>query len=77
MLLTVEIKNNAKTSDAEVAICFDEEGLSFLIEKLSRLKGVKNHVHFMTPSWAGNELTEAKQGDSDYELFNHLRLIKK
>jgi hypothetical protein len=76
MLLTVEIKNEDKVSDSEVAICFDEEGLSFLVERLSALKGKLDHTHLMTPSWAGNELTEVKQGGDEYTLGNHLRLVK-
>lgn len=76
MLLTVELKDGGKSSEAEAAICFDEEGLDFLIDKLVQLKGKKDHDHLMTPSWAGHELGELKQGGSDYELVNHLRLVK-
>ena len=76
MILTVELKNHAEKPVAEVAICCDEEGLNFLIEKLERLRGKRDHTHLMTPSWAGNELTEHKQGGLDYQLINHLRLVK-
>ena len=76
MLLSVELKDRAKRDQAEVVLCFDEEGLTFLIEKLTRLRGRKDHEHLMTPAWAGNELTEIKQGGSDHELVNHLRLVK-
>jgi hypothetical protein len=76
MKLTVEIKFLKQTKPSEVALCFDEEGLAFLIKKLSCLRGEVDHVHLMTPSWSGNELTEEKQGGSEYELINHLRLVK-
>ena len=76
MILTLEIKDGAKPTEAEAALCFDDEGLEFLIEKLTRLRGKRDHEHLMTPSWAGNELTEVKQGSAEYELVNHLRLVK-
>lgn len=76
MILTLEIKDGAKPTEAEAALCFDDEGLEFLIEKLIRLRGKRDHEHLMTPSWAGNELTEVKQGSAEYGLVNHLRLVK-
>jgi len=76
MLLTLEIKDATKPSEAEAALCFDNEGLEFLIEKLIGLRGKPDHEHLMTPSWAGNGLTETKQGGAEYELINHLRLVK-
>ena len=77
MLLTVEIKDAQKTGESEAAICFDNDGLEFLINKLIRLRGRHDHEHLMTPAWAGNELTEDKQGGEEYQLINHLRLVKK
>lgn len=77
LILTVEIKVGAKAGVSEVAICFDEAGLDTFIKKLIRLRGRVDHEHLMTPSWAGDELTEIGQGGSDYELINHLRLVKK
>ena len=77
MLLTIEIKDAGKANEAEAAICFDEEGLEFLIEKLARLRGRRDHEHLMTPAWAGSELTENRQGGDEYELVNHLLLVKK
>jgi len=77
MLLTVEIKDAREAREAEAVICFDDEGLEFLINKLIRLRGKPDHEHLMTPAWAGNELTEKKQGGEEYELINHLRLVKK
>jgi hypothetical protein len=77
MILTVEVElDSAGKVPAEVAICFDEQGLDLLIEKLQRLRGKRDHSHLMTPSWSGVDLTEQKQGGDDYELVNHLRLEK-
>lgn len=75
-MLTVEIRDGYDSSLAEVAICFDEEGLEFLMSKLASLRGIKDHEHLMTPSWAGDDLSEIKQGSPEYELINHLRLVK-
>lgn len=75
-MITVELKGGQDSSTAEVAICFDDQGLDLLIEKLSRLRGKKNHMHLMTPTWAGDELSEHKQGNDEYKLLNHLRLVK-
>lgn len=72
MLLTVE---KEKLDQGEVAICFDAEGLEFLIEELSKLREKRDHRHLMTPSWSGNELTEVPQGGDSYELCNSLRLV--
>jgi len=76
MLLTVELKDGRDASTAEIAICCDDQGLEFLIKKLSSLRGKKDHLHLMTPAWAGSELSEKKQGGPDYELVNHLLLVK-
>jgi hypothetical protein len=76
MTLTVELKHNEKGTPIEMAICCDEQGLELLIDKLARLRNKLDHTHLMSPSWAGNELTEQKQGGSEYELINHLRLVK-
>lgn len=71
MLLTTEYNKKGF-----VEIHFDQEGLDLLIGRLESLRqrGKQDHEHLMTPSWAGNELTEEKQG-SDNELINHLCLI--
>jgi hypothetical protein len=79
-MLTVELlvpKLNVQSNDvAEVAICCDAEGLERLIAQLEKLRHKRDHTHLMTPSWAGNELTEEKQGGKDYVLVNHLRVVK-
>ncbi len=72
MLFTVEYHK-----DGIVEIYCDKEGLSLLITRLMRLqKDGKGHEHFMTPSWAGNELTEEKQYPEN-ELINHLCIMLK
>ena len=83
MLLTVEVDpseecNSTNWEIDEVVICFDEEGLELLEYKLKLLRQGKgpDHEHLMTPSWAGNELTEEKQGDSRSILINHLRIVR-
>lgn len=73
MLLTVE---KQKSEQGEVAICFDREGLEFLIFQLSKLRERHDHFHLMTPAWAGHELTEELQGGDQYELCNSLRLVR-
>ena len=69
MILTVE--HNEKQEAIEV-YC-DNEGLDLLIRNLNNLKKNKGHLHFMTPSWAGNELTEEKQ-NRENTLINHLKI---
>lgn len=76
MMLTVELKQQKDNLVEEVAICCDQEGLDFLINELQELSGKKGHSHLMTPSWAGSELTEVKQGGDAYHLVNHLRIVK-
>ncbi len=73
MKLTVEIDNS---EHPEVAICFDLQGLDLLISKLEYLKMHVDHLHLMTPSWAGNELTEETNGGGNYKLLHSLRLVR-
>ena len=78
MLLTVEIEkpDNGKISNiAEVAICFDDDGLEHFIRRLESLRNRIDHEHLMTPSYGGEDLTENKQGGEEYMLINHLRLV--
>ena len=75
MKLTVEY-TKSKKGESEVTIFCDAEGLSELFTQLEILKKHKGHVHLMTPSWSGNELTEIKQ-QQDSELINHVRIILK
>lgn len=81
MTLTVELALHEKKeitpeSIKEVAIFCDEDGLELIIRCLESLHGKRDHEHLMTPSWAGDELTEEKQGGRDYMLVNHLRIVK-
>ncbi|MQV24215.1 hypothetical protein GHK65_28755 [Sinorhizobium meliloti] len=67
MILTVELEN---AEHPEVALCFDREGLDLLIAKLETLRNTPDH------SWAGDSLTEEKQGAERYTLVNSLRLVR-
>ena len=53
----------------ELEIHCDQEGLDVLLRTLHRLADSKSslprHDHLMTPGWAGNELTEEKQGEQN------------
>jgi hypothetical protein len=53
----------------KIEIHCNQEGLDFLLRTLHQLADSKSplprHNHLMTPSWAGNELTEEKQGESN------------
>ena len=73
MNLSVELE---KANHPEVAICFDKEGIDLLIRKLEKLRDSPGHTHLMTPSWAGNDLTEIVVGGDKYELINSLRLVR-
>jgi hypothetical protein len=68
VLLTVEL---VEEGVAEVHL--DEEGLDLLVDRLTKLRGHQEseHDHLMTPSWAGTELTEEKQG-ADNDLIHML-----
>ncbi|MCU0608042.1 MAG: Imm32 family immunity protein [Candidatus Edwardsbacteria bacterium] len=77
MVLSVEALRGDKGSElSEIAITFDAEGLDVLLTSLNRLKQKKGHDHLMTPSWAGNELTETRHGGANSLLINHLRLVR-
>ncbi|MFN4804858.1 MAG: Imm32 family immunity protein [Akkermansiaceae bacterium] len=73
MKLTVELQ---KGEQPEVALCFDAAGLDVLIRKLEHLRSKVDHLHLMTPSWAGHELTEDLAGGEQYQLINSLRLVR-
>ena len=71
MILTVEWQ----AEQQELDIVCDDEGLEVLLAKLLKLKKSGGHTHLMTPSWAGDELTEEKQTDHG-DLINHVRIVK-
>jgi catechol-2,3-dioxygenase len=74
-MITVEIKDITNSELSEVEIYCDSEGLKELQRQLNFLAEGENHVHFATPSWAGNELNENKIGLSNI-LVNQLVIIK-
>ena len=76
-MLTVEIKDAAdiEAGKAEVEIYCDQEGLEELVRQLSFLQGGETHVHLMSESWAGVELTEVQQGKSNV-LIHALKIIR-
>jgi Immunity protein 32 len=80
MILTIELlapKIEIQSKDvAEVAICFDKEGLEKLISQLQRLQNKKDHIHLMTSEWTGSDLTSEKHGGDNYILINHLRIVR-
>lgn len=81
MLFTVEVEITkkprfSKFEIGEVAICLDEKGIELLEKQLAFLKKGPDHVHLMTPSWGGDELTEANQDDDNWMLVNHLRIVR-
>lgn len=71
-MLTVELNKE----EDRVEIYFDEEGLHALERAINTLKRRGGHDHLMTPSWAGTELTEDKQG-RETTLVNHLVLVSR
>lgn len=73
MTLTVEITRDA---DPEVAIAFNAEGLELLIRKLTSLRDRIDHLHLMTPAWAGDDLSEDGRAGPDYSLVHSLRLVR-
>lgn len=73
MTLTIEHLLKPGTS-GEIAIMCDADGLAALVEQLEILRRNGGHVHLMTPSWAGTELTENKQIEGSV-LINHLRVV--
>jgi len=76
MKITVEIGNTRDSKNNRpcvVEIYCDSEGLDYLLEELSELKKVGDHIHFMTPSWGEGDLSEDKQG-AENDLAHHLKL---
>ena len=70
MLLTVEY-NGMKGA---VEIHLDNQGLDLLMERLHKLKKHGGHDHLLTPAWAGNELTEEKQG-AENRVINQISIM--
>ncbi|HEY0008663.1 MAG TPA: Imm32 family immunity protein [Tepidisphaeraceae bacterium] len=64
--------------DGTVFIHGDAAGLEALADQLKRLvattpEGTFDHTHLMTPSWAGNELSEERH-DPAARLIHHVKL---
>jgi hypothetical protein len=53
-----------------IELHLDRAGIESLITQLESLKAYHSHLHFMTPSWGGQELSEASHGANT--LMNHL-----
>ncbi|WP_284268567.1 hypothetical protein [Bradyrhizobium iriomotense] len=53
-MLSFQIKNENRT----IEISCDNAGISQLVEVLTRLRGSGNHVHLLTPSCGGSQLSE-------------------
>jgi len=78
MILTAEVDWDGKEPPTELAICFDGEGLDYLIRELEKLHpNEKDHTHLLTPSWGGWGLTEEKHASgAENHLMNHLRIVR-
>ena len=57
----------------QLEIHADEAGLALLQKQLAFLARGSSHVHLKTPSWAGDELTEAAQV-KDHRVLNHVKI---
>ena len=81
MNISVEIKDGdnldrIKAEGGEVEIYLDNEGLDFLLSQLSFLKDQRtDHVHLMTSTWGGGELTGGLRNPSSLPV-HHLRVLK-
>jgi Immunity protein 32 len=71
-MITVELKDGD-----EVEVHLDAEGLSTLMAQLRFLEtGKTDHVHLMTASWGGSELTEELQC-ADTSVIHHLKILRR
>ena len=70
--LTFELDKKGET----VEIHGNSEGLTSLLKGLQNLlyEGKQDHLHLMTPSWGGEELTEEKQGENN-KLINGVKIF--
>lgn len=76
MKITVEVgkyHEPDKERPCEVEIYADETGIDYLIKQLSSLKNAGDHVHFMTPEWGMDDLSEEKI-NVENDLVHHLKL---
>ena len=65
-------------SGEKVEIIMNDVGIKELISQLEYLLNQKgpDHVHLMTESWGGDELTEGKCEDG-YKLINQMKLYRR
>lgn len=79
MSITVEVpKSSSGLEDPEeVNIYLNDDGIDYLIRHLKRLKeqDVGEHLHFMSPAWGMDDLSENRI-DSSSALIHHLRIGK-
>jgi hypothetical protein len=77
-MITVEIKdvNEANLDRCEVEIYCDSDGLKELKQQIAHLESGETHVHLMTQSWAGSELSEELHGKNNH-LVHHLRVVRR
>jgi hypothetical protein len=65
-MITAEL--NEKLDAIELHL--DKAGIESLMAQLESLKAYDSHIHLMTPSWGGKELSETAYGSN--RLMNHL-----
>ena len=68
-ILTFEISNDIQ----EIEIHGNKEGLMRLIKIIENVIKHNSHDHLMTPSWAGNKVTEEIQGNNT-QLINKVTI---
>ncbi len=70
--LTFELRERHNVLD----IHCNDEGLENLIDALTLLvEGKHDHLHLMTPSWGGVDLSENKQSETS-TLLNQVNIYK-
>jgi hypothetical protein len=60
---------------SEVFLSADAAGIDALIGSLTYIKEGGDHDHFMSPVWAGTELTEGLRIRTDSTPVNHLKIF--
>lgn len=76
MKITVEVgkyREPIENKACVVEIYFDREGVRSFIDELSKLINPGDHLHFMTPEWGMDDLSEEKI-NIENDLVHHLRV---